>query len=74
MREEEMLLAHGAPLLLAFLVGLLLGLVVAGLLANRAGTSGETTARPRSDNLSGMLVLAAFTMGAFVTYVLLGPR
>ena len=69
-----MLLAHGAPLLLALLVGLLLGLVVAGLLANRAGTTGETTARPRSDILSGMLVLAAFTMGAFVTYVLLGPR
>jgi hypothetical protein len=69
-----MLLAHGAPLLLALLVGLLLGLVVAGLLANSAGAPGETTARPSSDNLSGMLVLAAFTMGAFVTYVLLGPR
>ena len=67
-----MLLAHGAPLLLALLVGLLLGLVVAGLLANRAGTTSETPARPRGDILPGMLVLAAFAMGAFVTYVLLG--
>ena len=69
-----MLLAHGAPLLLALLVGLLLGLVVAGLLANGAGTTCETPARPRSDILSGMFVLAAFAMGVFVTYVLAGPR
>ena len=68
-----MLLAHGAPLLLALLVGLLLGLVVAGLLANRAGMTCESTVRPRSEILSGMLVLAAFTMGAFVAYVVLGP-
>ena len=67
-------LAHGAPLLLALLVGLLLGLVIAGLLANSAGMTCETPARPRSEILSGMLVLAAFAMGAFVTYVLLGPR
>jgi hypothetical protein len=69
-----MLPAHGAPLLLALLVGLLLGLVIAGLLANSAGMTCETAARPRSEILSGMLVLAAFAMGAFVTYVLLGPR
>ena len=37
-----MLLAHGAPLLLALLVGLLLGLIVAGLLGNRAGAACET--------------------------------
>ena len=67
-----MLLAHGAPLLLALLVGLLLGLVVAGLLGNRASANSEIPARPRSEMLSGMLVLAAFAMGAFVTYVLLG--
>ena len=69
-----MLPAHGAPLLLALLVGLLLGLIVAGLLGNRAGAACETPARPRGDMLSGMLVLGAFAMGAFVTYVLLGPR
>jgi hypothetical protein len=69
-----MLLAHGAPLLLALLVGLLLGLVIAGLLANTAGMTRETPARPRSEILSGMLVLAAFAMGAFVAYILLGPR
>jgi hypothetical protein len=68
-----MLLAHGAPLLLALLVGLLLGLVVARLPGNRAGAACETPARVRGDLLSGMLVLGAFIMGAFVTYVLLGP-
>jgi hypothetical protein len=60
-------------LLIALLVGLLLGLIVAGLLGNRAGANSETPARPRSDILSGMFVLAAFAMGVFVTYVLLGP-
>lgn len=68
-----MLLAHGAPLLLALLVGLLLGFVAAGLLANSAGTTCETPARPRSEMLTGMLVLGAFIMGAFVAYVLLRP-
>ena len=69
-----MLLTHGAPLLLALLVGLLFGLVMAGLLANSAGMTCETWARLRSEILSGMLVLAAFAMGAFVAYILLGPR
>jgi len=69
-----MLPAHGAPLLLALLVGLLLGLIVAGLLANRAGATREAPARPQSDILSGMFVLAVFAMGVFVTYVLVGPR
>lgn len=69
-----MLPVHGVPLLIALLVGLLLGLVGAGLLANSAGITCETPTRPRSEILSGMLVLAAFAMGAFVTYVLLGPR
>jgi len=69
-----MLPVHGVLLLLALLVGLLLGLVVAGLLRNRSGATGETSARARFDTLSGMLVLAVFAMGAFVTYVLLGPR
>jgi hypothetical protein len=69
-----MLLVYGVPLLLALLVGLLLGLIVAGLLGNRADTTCETQARPRSDILSGMLVLGAFAMGVFVTYVLSGPR
>jgi nitrate reductase gamma subunit len=69
-----MLAIPEVPFLLALLVGLLLGLVVAGLLTNRAGATREAPARPRSDILSGMFVLAAFAMGVFVTYVLLGPR
>jgi hypothetical protein len=69
-----MLPVHEVPLLIALLVGLLLGLVVAGLPGNRAGATCETPARGRGDILSGMFVLAAFTMGVFVTYILLGPR
>ena len=68
-----MLPVYGVPLLLALLVGLLLGLVVAGLLGNRAGVAREIPARVRDDMLSGMLVLGAFAIGVFVTYVLLGP-
>lgn len=62
-----MLPVQGVPLLLALLVGILLGLATEGLLRNRLPAR-------RSDLLSGMLVLGAFAMGAFVTYVLLGPR
>jgi hypothetical protein len=70
-----MLPVHGVPLLIALLVGLLLGLVVAGLMpGNRAGATCGTPARVRGDILAGMFVLAAFTMGVFVTYILLGPR
>jgi len=64
----------GVPLLLALLVGLLLGLVVAGLLGNRASAASVTAATRWGGMLSGMLVLGAFAMGAFVTYALLGPR
>jgi len=68
-----MLPVHGVSLLIALLVGLLLGLVVGGLLTDRAGAAHETPARARSDMLPGLLALGAFAMGAFVTYVLLGP-
>ncbi len=69
-----MLPVHGVPLLIALLVGLLLGLIVASLLGKSAGANSETPARAQVDMLSGMLVLGAFAMGVFVTYVLAGPR
>jgi hypothetical protein len=69
-----MLPVYAVPLLLALLVGLLLGFVVAGLLGIRAGATREISAWVRGDMLPGMLVLGAFAMGVFVTYALLGPR
>jgi hypothetical protein len=69
-----MLAIQGVPLLLALLVGILLGLATVGLLRNRVRRTAVIDPAGRSDLLSGMLVLGAFAMGAFVTYVLLGPR
>jgi uncharacterized membrane protein len=68
-----MLQVHEVPLLLALLVGLLLGLAIAALLRNRTNRAAEASHDARGDTLTAMLVLGAFVMGAFVTYVLLGP-
>jgi nitrate reductase gamma subunit len=67
-----MLSVHEVPLLLALLVGLLLGLATGALLRNRASGAAEASQSARGDALMGMLVLGAFAMGAFVAYVLLG--
>ncbi len=60
------------PLLLALLVGLLSGLTTAGLLREWGRRTAVTTASEQGDLLAGMLVLAAFALGAFTTYVLIG--
>jgi hypothetical protein len=65
---------HEVPFLLALLVGLLLGLTTGALLRPRANGAAAASQSARADTLTGMLVLGAFAMGAFVTYVLLGPR
>ncbi len=65
---------HAVPLLLGLLVGLLLGLVTWGLL--------RAVASEASDNITGsgdglvlaLLALAAFSLGAFLTYLLLSFR
>lgn len=64
---------HGVPVLLAVLVGLALGLVAWGFLRARTHEI-EGTAGGNHDNvLLSMLVLAAFSLGAFVAYVVLAP-
>jgi hypothetical protein len=67
-----MLSVHVVPLLLALLVGLLLGLATGALLRKRAGGDADASQSARGDALTGMLVMGAFAMGAFITYVLLG--
>jgi len=60
------------PLVISILVGFLLGLVTVGLL--RLGRSPTEGSLPGTSDalLLGLLTLAVFAMGAFLTYVLFG--
>ncbi len=62
-----------APLLISILAGLLLGFLAWwGQRVRRRGT-GMRWPESSDDLLVGLLVLAAFGLGVFVTYVLLSP-
>jgi hypothetical protein len=65
---------HMIPLLLSLLVGLLLGLIAWGLWRAAKQKSGIALMGTRDDLLLGLLVLAGFAMGVFMTYVLLSLR
>jgi|GEM_PF-1625838 len=67
---------HEVPFLLAMLVGVLVGMATSALLRNRPhrSTDNDKSLTGRGDILSGMLILAAFATGAFLTYALLGLR
>jgi hypothetical protein len=60
------------PLLLSILVGFLLGLVTVGLLRLRRSPSEGSLPENGDGLLLGLLALAAFAMGVFLTYLLLG--
>ncbi|NOZ28805.1 MAG: hypothetical protein GXP39_12235 [Chloroflexi bacterium] len=62
---------HAAPLLLSILVGLLLSFIAWGFFRVQGHDTSDTLVKPRDDILLGLLVLAAFALGVFVTYVLL---
>jgi hypothetical protein len=59
------------PVLLAILVGLLLGLLAWGFFRIQSHESGEALIGARDDVLTGLLVLAAFALGVFLTYMVL---
>lgn len=63
---------HAIPLLLSVLLGLVLGLVVWGLMRSRQEPGNAL--EMRNDVLVGLLTLAAFALGVFLTYILMGPR
>ena len=63
--------ARVAPLLLSVLVGALLSLVAWGFRQARGRPVSVAAAGTRHDVLLWLLVLAAFALGAFVTYALL---
>ncbi len=60
------------PVLLSLLVGLVLGLVTWGVVRSRSHMLGDARLGARGDILLGLLVLAAFALGVFLTYALMG--
>ena len=62
----------GIPILLGVLVGAVLGLVVWGLQRSQSHVIGDSEMGIRGDVLLALLVLAAFALGVFLTYVLIG--
>ena len=63
---------HAIPILLGILVGAVLSLVVWGLQRSTSHVQGDSVMGARGDVLLGLLVLAAFALGVFLTYVLTG--
>ena len=63
---------HAIPILLGILVGTVLTFVVWGLQSARSHILGDSVMGTRGDVLLGLLVLAAFAFGVFLTYVLIG--
>jgi hypothetical protein len=59
------------PVLLAILVGLLFGLLAWGLLRMRSREAEEVLIGAGDDLLAGLLVLAAFALGVFLTYMVI---
>ena len=62
---------HTVPLLLSILTGLLLGLVTWGFLRVQRHATEEDSLETRDEVLLALLVLAVFSVGAFITYILL---
>ena len=59
------------PVLLAILVGLLFGLLAWGFLRIQSHKAAEIPIGARDDVLTGLLVLAAFALGVFLTYMVI---
>ena len=59
------------PLLLIVLIALLIALLVWGLFRSRVRASSNSLMSGRDDMFMGLLVLAAFASGSFLTFILL---
>jgi len=62
-------LMQAIPVLLAILVGLLFALLAWGFLRIRGQEAGETLIGTGDAVLTALLVLAAFVLGVFLTYI-----
>lgn len=67
-----MKLVDALPLLISVLVGLLLGLVSVGFLGLARRPAEGNWSTPGDGLLLGLLALAAFAMGVFLTYLVFG--
>ncbi|MBI3942122.1 MAG: hypothetical protein HY326_03845 [Chloroflexi bacterium] len=65
---------HAAPFLLAVLLGVLFGLLIWGVWGKRYKKVEYGSMGHRNDILLGLLVLAAFALGVFITYVVLNAN
>lgn len=63
---------NATPLVISILVGILLGLVTVGLLRLRRSPTQDSLLGTSDALLLGLLALAAFAMGVFLTYILFG--
>jgi hypothetical protein len=70
--EKVMEIVGATPLLLSILVGFLLGLVTVGLLRLRCSPTDGDFPKSSDALLLGLLALAAFALGVFLTDVLFG--
>jgi hypothetical protein len=67
-----MLSGHAILLLLTILVGLLIGLMMWGVYRARIRKADSVMPGSRDDVLLGLMILAAFSLGIFLTYALVG--
>jgi hypothetical protein len=65
---------EAVPLLLSAVIGFILGLLVLGLARSTRPRDGDASPETGDDLLLGLLVLAAFALGWFVIYILIGFR
>jgi hypothetical protein len=70
--ERVMKLFGTIPLVISILVGFLLGLVTVGMLRLRHSPTEGNLPGTSDSLLLGLLALAAFAMGVFLTYILFG--
>lgn len=64
--------ASAVPVLMFMVTGLLLGLMGWGILRAWRNTDLDAFMETRDDILMGLLALAAFALGAFLTFLLVG--
>ncbi len=65
---------RAAPVLLSLMVGLSLVVVVWGVWQERRRAAGGAWAGAHDDVLLGMVALAAFAFGVFITYLIVSSR
>lgn len=66
-----MVVEQAIPLLIGIVVGLLLSVIAWNVIRARRQTTGDTTVDLQAQLLLGLLLVAVFSAGVFITYLLL---